>query len=604
MEDTNQEKCIKNAIDPVSKERAKKIIYQMENCVCKIYSNGSTGTGFFTKIPYKNKIIKALITNNHVLGENEIKNNKIISYIINDDKKKRIDIDGKRKRYTNEKLDITIVEIDEDKDDIHDYIDIDNDIINDMTLSKEKIINNYKNLYKNKSIYILNYKNGDKILVSYGLISEINEENGIHHKCITDTGSSGSPILSLENNKLIGIHYGSSSKYEFNKGTLIIYALIEFNKFLNNPNDEVNEEKVNDEEVNEEEVKENKNEEEEKVNEITIIYKIKDKIKLFGKEFVQNNKNNCKIVIDNKEHELVEYIDKKDIDENINKKKKLTIKLKVINPIINMSHMFGDDWNHSFESLSSLPDIYKLDTKNVTNMSYLFCRCESLSSLPDISEWDTGKVTDMSLMFHSCNKLTSLPDISNWNTQNVKNMNYMFYSCNKLLSLPNISKWNTQNVIDMNSMFYSCQKLSSLPDISEWKTENVKNMKGMFHNCKSLSSLPNISKWDTGKVTNMSSMFYSCQKLSSLPDISNWKTLEVTDMSSMFDSCQELSSLPDISEWDTKNVKNMDNMFAKCCKLSSLPNISEWEINSATSIYHMFNGCNKLNIPLKFQKGK
>ena len=79
MEDINKEKKIKNGIEPVSIERTEKIINQMKNCVCKIYSNGSTGTGFFTKIPYKNKYIKVLITNNHVLDENDIKNNNIIT---------------------------------------------------------------------------------------------------------------------------------------------------------------------------------------------------------------------------------------------------------------------------------------------------------------------------------------------------------------------------------------------------------------------------------------------------------------------------------------------------------------------------------------------
>ena len=80
-----------------------------------------------------------------------------------------------------------------------------------MDLNKEKIIDNYKLIYKNESIYILNYMNGDKILVSYGLISEVHEENGIYHKCNTDKGSSGSSILSLKNNKLIGIHRASDT---------------------------------------------------------------------------------------------------------------------------------------------------------------------------------------------------------------------------------------------------------------------------------------------------------------------------------------------------------------------------------------------------------
>ena len=103
----------------------------MKKCVCKIYNNGLRGTGFFTKIPYKNELIKVLITNNHILGENEITNNSIIIYIINynEKDKKRIKIDDKRKRYTNKELDVTIIEVDEDKDDIHDFIEIDDDII-------------------------------------------------------------------------------------------------------------------------------------------------------------------------------------------------------------------------------------------------------------------------------------------------------------------------------------------------------------------------------------------------------------------------------------------------------------------------------------------
>ena len=55
-------------------------------------------------------------------------------------------------------------------------------------------------------------------------------------------------------------------------------------------------------------------------------------------------------------------------------------------------------------SLQSLPDISKWDTKNVTNMSYMFDNCSSLQSLPDISEWDTKNVTNMSDMFNGVNK--------------------------------------------------------------------------------------------------------------------------------------------------------------------------------------------------------
>ena len=68
-------------------------------------------------------------------------------------------------------------------------------------------------------------------MVSYGLITDIREKQ-IYHICNTDNGSSGSPILSLSNNKLIGIHYGSSKNFDINKGILIIYAIIDFNVMM------------------------------------------------------------------------------------------------------------------------------------------------------------------------------------------------------------------------------------------------------------------------------------------------------------------------------------------------------------------------------------
>ena len=56
---------IKNAIQIVSKEQTKKIIYEMKKIMCLLNKNiGSTRIGFFTKIPHKNEYIKLLITNN------------------------------------------------------------------------------------------------------------------------------------------------------------------------------------------------------------------------------------------------------------------------------------------------------------------------------------------------------------------------------------------------------------------------------------------------------------------------------------------------------------------------------------------------------------
>ena len=267
------------------------------------------------------------------------------------------------------------------------------------------------------------------------------------------------------------------------------------------------------------------------INEINLIYKVDNKIKLFGHDFVERNRNNCKIIINGKEDELKEY---KTFSLFSKKIDKLEIKLKGINNITDMSYMFD-----GCSSLSSLPDISKWNTNNVTNMSYMFNGCSSLSTLPDISKWNTNNVTHMTNIFNGCSSLTSLPDISKWNTNNVSNMSYMFNGCSSLSTLPDISKWNTNNVINMSYMFSECSSLSSLPDISKWNTNNVINMSYMFSGCSSLSSLPDISKWNTNNVINMSYMFSGCSTLSSLPDISKWNTNNAINMNGIFDRCKE-----------------------------------------------------------------
>jgi len=295
-----------------------------------------------------------------------------------------------------------------------------------------------------------------------------------------------------------------------------------------------------------------------KIN-IEMIYNIdknEDDIRIFGEDFVKNNINNCKMIVEGKEYKLSESFNIKDYNKD-----KLTIILKDIN--------------------------------NITNMRKMFDNC-SLSSLPDISKWNTSNVKDMSEMFLGCESLKSLPDISNWNTSNVTNMSSMFGCCGSLTSLPDISKWDTSNVNIMSLMFWGCESLTSLPDISKWNTSNVKDMSQIFADCKSLKSLPNISKWDTSNVNNMSYMFSGCSSLSSLPDISIWNTFNVKDMSSMFTLCYSLTSLPDISKWNTSNVNNMSHMFSNCWSLLSLPNLSIWNTSKLKENDGMFEGCNKI----------
>ena len=123
-----QEISIPDQPIPVSIKGLKNILFQLENCICQIHKkNGGKGTGFFCKILFKNKLLPVLITNNHVLKEENIKNNEIIELTIynnieNKNEDITIRIDDSRIRYTNSEIDITIIEIKPEEDKINNCI--------------------------------------------------------------------------------------------------------------------------------------------------------------------------------------------------------------------------------------------------------------------------------------------------------------------------------------------------------------------------------------------------------------------------------------------------------------------------------------------------
>ena len=228
------EALIEDQPNPVDIEGTKKILYQMENCICRIYGHhGKKATGFFCKIPFpdKNNLLPFLITNNHVLNEIDIENSKTINLTMHNKEKnenieKKIKIDDSRKKFTlinkDKGIDITFIEIKPNKDNIDKFLELDDKILEIEC--------------KRKSIYIL-HNPKEKILVSYGLINEVRHNKQIAHYCNTEEGSSGSPIISLDTFKVIGVHYGTCGKFKLNYGTFIKNILNEFyNKYKMNNN--------------------------------------------------------------------------------------------------------------------------------------------------------------------------------------------------------------------------------------------------------------------------------------------------------------------------------------------------------------------------------
>ena len=506
---------------------------QVSKSICKIFVNSvegdKTGTGFFLKYQ-KEKKINFVITNCHIISQKLINLKYSIIIITKNGYEQIIELDDKKRFIIclEAPIDITAIEI-LDKDELYNGIEF---------LSYDLNYEEGYRQYLKSDVFSLEHPLGKDAECASGKIIKINNnrEFEFEHTIDTDYGSSGSPIILAGNTRVIGIHKANNKTNNNNLGTFIGILLQKISESFNNitkikDSSNKNEHKDNFSSNCEKEITSNTISNE-KTNKIIMIYKANNKnsnkIRILGDKFVKNNEENCIIVVNGKNIPLCTHINMQLIN-----KPNIKIELKEI--------------------------------KTVSNMSYIFERCDNLLYITDKSEWDTSNVKDMSFMFCGCR---SLKNITN-----------------------NFSKWNTSNVIDMSGMFYLCKEITYLPDISKWNTSNTKNIAAMFQNCSSLSYLPDISNWDTSKVTNMLSLFSKCSSLSSLPDISKWNVSNVTNMNGMFAECSSLKNIPDISNWDVSNVTDMRYMFFKCENLLEMPDISKWHFSMLVELMHIFDDC-------------
>jgi len=207
----------------------------------------------------------------------------------------------------------------------------------------------------------------------------------IYHLCTTYEGSSGSPILNLQNYKVIGIHSGKHNKYELNIGTLIKGPLNEFKKLSKK-------EKVL--EQCEHQIKKIKK------NEIYMILEILEedinKPAYFLYDSYAHEDDDFKELknpelIDIKKLDIIIFINDIEMKEK-NKffipEKKGFYKIKIVfkYQIINCKSMFA----HCKKIIEI--DLSEFDTQNAINMDFMFCGCISLKNI-NLSDFDTQNVT-------------------------------------------------------------------------------------------------------------------------------------------------------------------------------------------------------------------
>ena len=568
----NEAVLIKNEVFTENKIIPVKIINKVIKSICKITIKRTkviaTGTGFFFNF---SKSLKFLITCYHVINPKLINEKTEIEVEIHNQKKMKLELKNRIIKYFERPKDITTIELKESDAIYRDIEFLDYDY-------------NYRkgySIYEEADIFTLEHPYGNDASFSSGkIISVYNFE--FDHNISTDDGSSGCPILLLNNNVnfigVIGIHKDGiySENIKINRGTFIGEIFInELNPVNNNAILNKNRYKNDNYILAEIYVKE------EDINkDIRILSSYEECIRNYPKDWVKDdaNKNEeeikkCMITIND---ELIPF----NYFHKFKSSGKYSIKYSFNNKLIKTCLMFGE-----CSSLTNI-DLSNFNTDNIKDMSGMFGGCSSLINI-DLSNFNTEKITKMSTVFYKCSSLVKI-DLSNFKVNNVKDMSAMFYECSSLINI-NFSNFNASNVKDMNGMFYGCSSLNNI-NLSNFSTNQLINMVGMFKGCSSLTNI-NLSNFNTNNVSSMNGLFYKCSSLNYI-NLSNFITDNVIDMSFMFSGCSSLTHI-NLSLFNTKNVTNMHKMFYGC---SSLNNIDLYCFNTinVTDMSNMFCRCSSL----------
>ena len=112
----------------------------------------------------------------------------------------KLNINNREIKYFEEPKDITIIEI-KNNDDIYNYID--------FLYYKSDFFRKGNNIYENIDVFPIEHPLGDNAVCARGRIININNYE-FEHDITTDNGSSGCPIILLNNNinliQVIGIN--------------------------------------------------------------------------------------------------------------------------------------------------------------------------------------------------------------------------------------------------------------------------------------------------------------------------------------------------------------------------------------------------------------
>ena len=215
---------LNNPIDDISN------IMKVAKGTVKIELDNDKGvaSGFFLKLERNNKEFYCLMTNAHVITKEMITNQEKIK-IKYDNETKEINLELNEKEriifcFMGLGIDITIIEI------------IPKDGIKDKTYFLNPNTDNNYEEFIGKNIQIIQFPDGKKLSKSEQKITErfTKIDYMFYHNASTIEGSSGSPIILKDDDKVLGIHKGGIRGKKKNVGIFIGIILDDIKKYKRN----------------------------------------------------------------------------------------------------------------------------------------------------------------------------------------------------------------------------------------------------------------------------------------------------------------------------------------------------------------------------------
>ena len=210
----------------LSYETYNKNLNKLQKCIRRIViDNKIYGTGFLMELEKENTPFYCLITNEHVISEVLIEDNRTIEILFpqNSEEGKLCIKLNKNERFIRNYgylgIDATVIQIFPENNEINKEFFFKNNNI-------EVLVKDNYEILKNKNIHILQYPGSGNILsISQGVYLGIYNINEFYHNASTESGSSGSPIFIFYDSTIIifGIHKGG--KKDKNLGDFI-YPLV------------------------------------------------------------------------------------------------------------------------------------------------------------------------------------------------------------------------------------------------------------------------------------------------------------------------------------------------------------------------------------------